>query len=332
MDGTDRELGWEDVGRLGGASGGAPGSALGGSMEGHVGDSGFGEVPGISDAVTSAMVNHFAKEFSKGSASLLPQFLSTARRYFNVSHGYILRKCLWQLVPANSMKKKAEGGELGVEKDWTVRIFNGLEVEIEEPDLYIPIMGFVTYVLLCGLIRGLQDTFHPDVISATITFAMVALVVETTVAKAVLFTAGAVNTPAVDLAALLGYKFFYLSLHIFFGLILGWGHKPTGFVFNLLALGLAIGCGVALWQALRRLARMQPSMGQECVSDVHKLVVKGFPFGQLLVYWCLLPSWPAARQAAAAVVAVAEAVATTVVPALVAVAASASNASEVGAS
>ncbi|CAE8629929.1 unnamed protein product [Polarella glacialis] len=160
--------------------------------------------------------------------------------------------------------------------------------------MYIPTMGFITYVVLCGLVRGLKDNFNSDVLSSIITFALVCLVIETVVVKAALFTAGAVNTPTVDLMSLLGYKFFYLSLHIIFGLLLGRGRKPTGFIFTMLALALAVCCGFALWQALRRLARMQPSHGQECMTDMHSITIKALPVFQALVCWVLLPTWPAA--------------------------------------
>jgi len=301
MDGNDKDFGWEDVGptmigsgqigsQLGGQLGGQlAGAAISGAMAGAAGEGGEGA---MSDAVTNAMISHLTREFSKGSMSLFPQWVSIARQYFNVTHGYVLRKMAWQLVPLPSTKKKSTEGEIGGEKDWTSRMFEGLEVDIEEPDLYIPSMGFVTYVLLCGLIRGLQDEFTPDVLSAAINFAVVLLVVEAAVIKGVLFTAGAVNAPVADLVSLLSYKYFYLSLQLIFGLILGWGHKPSGFLYPLLALGLFVSCGVALWQALRRLTRMQPSMGQECVTDLHKTLIKAVPVIQALVCWTLLPSWP----------------------------------------
>eukprot|EP00439_Symbiodinium_sp_Y106_P080722 s1629_g19.t1 len=91
MDGTDKDLGWEDVG----ARGGAPG----GNMAGRSGLPGKVEAPNISDAVTSAMMNQFARELTSSSLSLWPQFVQIARRYFNVHHGYVLRKLLWQLMP-----------------------------------------------------------------------------------------------------------------------------------------------------------------------------------------------------------------------------------------
>jgi len=289
MDGLDRDLGWEDVGQ-------GEKNREGGAIAGQAG-------PDIHDAVTSAMVNHFARELTHGSLSLWPQIQHAARRYFNVTHGYVLRKMLWQLAPSASPKKKSVDGELGAEKDWSARIFEGLEADIEEPDMYIPAMGFVTYVLLCGLIRGLQDQFHPDVLYTSISFAVIVLVLEVTVVKGALFMAGAVNAPVFDIVALTGYKYFYLSLQLASGLVLFRGHRPEGFLYHLVALGLAASCGLAFWQALRRLARMQPAQGKDFAADVHKMLVKGAAAGQVLICWLLLPSWPKVLAATAAGVA-----------------------------
>jgi len=331
MDGQERDLGWEDVGQHSGQSHGS-GAAAGGAGAGGMPGGQMGAEGPISDAVTKAMVSHFAREFTKGSLSIWPQFVQSARWYFNVTQGYVLRKLLWQLAPLDKTKKKSCDGELGGEKDWTARVSEGLELDIEEPDLYIPAMGFVTYVLLCGLIRGLQDNFHPDVLYATLSFATVALTVETLAVKAALFLAGAVNSPAVDIAALLGYKFFYLSLCIVLGLLLGGGRTPVGLVYHLLQLLLAGGCGAALWQAFRRLTRMQPAHGhaQECAAHQHQLLLKALPVLEAFCCWCLLPSWPAAAAAevagASAVVAEAVSTVTTTAKAVVAAAAAAAAA------
>mmetsp|Transcript_42320 Transcript_42320/g.78828 ORF Transcript_42320/g.78828 Transcript_42320/m.78828 type:complete len:318 (-) Transcript_42320:175-1128(-) len=306
MDGTDKDLGWEDVGTRGVPGGNIPSSA----GRAHPGSQ--TEAPNISDAVTSAMMNQFARELTSSSLSLWPQFVQIARRYFNVHHGYVLRKMLWQLMPFHSTKKKSMDGELGNQKDWTVRIIDGLEVDIEEPDLYIPTMGFVTYVVLYGVVRGVQENFSPEVLSATISSALVILVVEMALMKGALFMAGAVNTPTFDLVALLGYKFFYLSVHLGLGLLCGRGRKPSGFFYGCFVLTLAVSCGIALWQALRRLARMQPSHGQECVTDMHQVCIKVLPVLQAAVCWLLLPSWPKAAAVTAPLEEVAVAVTTTV--------------------
>lgn len=289
MDGQDRDLGWEDVG--------GQSSAAAAPVTGQIGGGGFGgegSLPGgVSDAVTSAMVSHFQRELMKSSMSLWPKLVVEARRYFNVTHGYVCRKVLWQLVPVTSPKRKALDGEILGEKDWTARLQDGLEVEIEEPDLYIPIMGFVTYVVLCAMLKGLSDDFSPDVLGSTVSFALVLLALEVTVAKATLYMGGAVHAPAVDVAALLAYKYLYLSVQILLGFILGFGRKPEGFIYKLLALGLTGSCSVALWQSLRRLARMQPGLGQECQTEIHKIFSQVMPASQAILLWLLMPSWPA---------------------------------------
>lgn len=238
-------------------------------------------------------MSHLAREFTQSSISIWPQFVQTVQQYFNVTHGYVLRKILWQLVPLQSIKKKKFGdGDLATgHKDWTVRSFHGIEMELEEPDLYIPTMGFITYIVLCGVVRGIQEQFSSDTLSATMSFAVAALVLETTTTKIALFMTGAVNASTMDLVAVLGYKFFYLSLQLLIGLILGLGGRP-GFFHTVLSLCLHASCAVALWQALQRLARTQASVGQDYLPDMHKLIIKAVPLLQLVVCYILLPSWP----------------------------------------
>jgi len=202
------------------------------------------------------------------------------------------------LVPVTGTMKKSADGEI-CDKDWTVRVFDGLELDLEEPDTYIPLMGFITYVLLCGFVSGMQDQFNPDVLSATVTYAVIVLTLEVTAAKAVLYMAGAVNAPVIDLAALLGYKFAHLSLQLIVGIILGVGWKPSGFLFQLLSLGFMVSCGASLWQALLRLTRMHPAKGNDIAIEMHKVVSKVLPASQLVLCWLLMPAWPQRIEAVA---------------------------------
>jgi len=279
---------------------GSPAGQMGGSIGGSIGASMGGDIAGaagISDAVTNAMVNHFARELTHNSLSLWPFVVQSARRYFNVTHGYVLKKALWQLLPKSNAKAKSVDGEIGAEKTWDVRLWEGLEMDIEEPDMYIPAMGFVTYVLLCGMIRGVQDAFHPDVLGQSISFAVLVLLLEVSLVKTGLFMAGATQAPVSDLVALSTYKYFHLSLSLISALLLGFGSRPEGYLYQVLNFALMGSCGVALWQSLRRLARMQPSLGQECMTDVHKILIKGIAAAQIFLFWCLTPSWPKAVMA-----------------------------------
>merc|ERR1712136_485994 len=119
----------------------------------------------------------------------------------------------------------------------------------------------------------------------------IVLTLEVTAAKAVLYMAGAVNAPVIDLAALLGYKFAHLSLQLIVGIILGVGWKPSGFPFQLLSLGFMVSCGASLWQALLRLTRMHPAKGNDIAIEMHKVVSKVLPASQLVLCWLLMPAW-----------------------------------------
>eukprot|EP00929_Paragymnodinium_shiwhaense_P102261 TRINITY_DN65454_c0_g1_i1.p1 TRINITY_DN65454_c0_g1~~TRINITY_DN65454_c0_g1_i1.p1 ORF type:complete len:364 (+),score=62.34 TRINITY_DN65454_c0_g1_i1:86-1177(+) len=345
MDRMEKDMGWEDVGIAQGSS--APSGVPSGSMAAPSAAPGLGGAPmaaGVHppqgaapgaagdplaglpvDAVTGAMIGHFQQQIFQGGLSVWPQFIQSSKRYFNVTHGYVLRKVLWQLVPMPAPKRKSTDGELGGEKDWTSRLYEGLEVDIEEPDLYVPLMSFVTYTLLCGVISGLQDKFQPDVLSATVMYAFTLLILELVLVKAVLAMSGAAQAPMVDLAAILSYKYLYLSLQLIAGLFLGFGGKPSGFFYRLITFALTVSCGVALYMVLRKLPRMQsmaPQLGQECVSNLHKFAIQGLPFLQAAVCYLLLPTWPKAREvavvAAASVVApAAAAVSSTIAPAIV---------------
>merc|ERR1712137_1020185 len=242
--------------------------------------------------MTSAMVDHLAREFTQNSLSMWPQIVHIARRYFSVNHGYVLRKLLWQLFPMPFSKKKAVDSEINANKDWTIRTINGLEVDVEEPDMYIPVMGFVTFVLLHSLMQGLQEQFHPGDLSKTITYIVAILAVEVSLAKIALLLLGAMSCSLLDLLALLGYKFFHLSVLILTGLVLGTGKKPEGFLYILISFCLVGSCATALFQALRRFSRIKLSSGQTGLIDNSQIFVKALPILDVFVCWLLLPKWP----------------------------------------
>ena len=50
--------------------------------------------------------------------------------------------------------------------------------------MYIPVMAFVTYILLSTLLAGLRGAFHPEVMGLTATTAFVIVVVEILIIKA----------------------------------------------------------------------------------------------------------------------------------------------------
>ena len=79
------------------------------------------------------------------------------------------------------------------------------------PDLYIPLMSFITYALLIGLRKGLGSGFTPDILINSIWRCLILQLCETMVIKFGL-TVMQVPLPMLDVFAYTGYKYVGLSL------------------------------------------------------------------------------------------------------------------------
>lgn len=94
--------------------------------------------------------------------------------------------------------------------------------DINAPDLYIPMMAFVTYVLLIGLTSGLQSKFHPKVLGETATMVTILTFFEWGAIKLGLYLLNiGVDLSSLDILSLIGYNYVGLiaavSAGIFFG-------------------------------------------------------------------------------------------------------------------
>merc|ERR1712146_234681 len=90
------------------------------------------------------------------------------------------------------------------------------------PDLYIPAMAFVTFVLAIGLVKGVAMKFTPEVMSSVATTCLTVWIAETLLMYgAVYFTLSSTAVRGVgfvDLLALGGYKFVGLVVALLAGL------------------------------------------------------------------------------------------------------------------
>lgn len=84
--------------------------------------------------------------------------------------------------------------------------------DINAPDLYLPLMSFITYALLIGLQKGLQAVFTPDLLIQSITRCLMLQIFETLLIKFGL-SVMSVPLPFLDIFAYTGYKYVGLSLN-----------------------------------------------------------------------------------------------------------------------
>ncbi len=89
--------------------------------------------------------------------------------YFAVDNMYVGKKLGLLLFPFTH-------------SDWAIKYSQDEPVQpkfdVNAPDLYIPSMAYVTYVLVVGYVLGIKNAFSPDKLATTASSALVWLVLE----------------------------------------------------------------------------------------------------------------------------------------------------------
>ncbi|KAJ8257079.1 hypothetical protein COCON_G00192310 [Conger conger] len=103
--------------------------------------------------------------------------------------------------------------------------------DINAPDLYIPAMAFITYILVAGLALGTQNRFSPEILGMQASSALVWLIMEVLATLLSLYLV-TVNTDltTIDLIAFAGYKYVGMIVGVVAGLLFG----RTGYYLMLL--------------------------------------------------------------------------------------------------
>lgn len=80
--------------------------------------------------------------------------------------------------------------------------------EVNAPDLYIPVMAFVTYVLISGISLGLQNRFSPEMLGIQASSVIIWAVMEVLAMWVTLYVLN-IQTPlkVLDLFAFSSYKY-----------------------------------------------------------------------------------------------------------------------------
>lgn len=97
--------------------------------------------------------------------------------------------------------------------------------DINSPDLYIPVMALVTYILLAGVVSGTRGDFHPDNLGMTASRSLGIVFIEFCFIRlgTYLLSIGGEGT-VVDLFSYSGYKFVGIIVTLVFQLfnLTGW--------------------------------------------------------------------------------------------------------------
>lgn len=154
--------------------------------------------------------------------------VSKLKYYFAVDTKYVISKLVLLFFPFTH-------------SDWSVKYEQDGPVqprfEINAPDLYIPTMAYITYVLVAGLVFGMQDRFNPEQIGITASSALAWCIIELAIYSCTLYIIQIeTNLKTLDLLAYSGYKFVGTITSILISLVAG----RAGFYISLIYTNLAL--------------------------------------------------------------------------------------------
>jgi len=271
------------------------------------GNSSFGN-SAIQRAVVGSVMDAVAENvgFSPSQASQLqqwfPNIVSTLRSYFAISHEYVSRKLLFLMFPFvtlvrhqsswnGSSDSAGSGGGIFSSSDSTDK--HKLN-NIYCPDLYIPLMAFVTYILTCGLTRGTLDNFHPEVLSSTATYALVLVALEVLATKAGFYLSNyqGKGVKVLDIIAISGYKFVSLVVIVACGLLTGGTETLYWASFAYSAICASIATRLSLKFAVSERTTTASSQWNGSARNPTSLYLAWIvACAQMPMCWLLTPSW-----------------------------------------
>ncbi|XP_029302602.1 protein YIF1B isoform X2 [Cottoperca gobio] len=211
VDGTDGSQLFEDT------SAAASGSQTGNQQAG-LQAAGF---PSLSDPMSNLAMAYGSSLASQGREMVdknLDRFIpiSKLKYYFAVDTVYVGKKLGLLVFPYMH-----ENWEVSYQQDTPV----APRFDVNAPDLYIPAMGFITYILVAGLALGTQNKFSPELLGVQASSALVWLIMEVLAVLLSLYLV-TVNTDltTIDLLAFSGYKYVGMIVGVVAGLLFG---KPA---------------------------------------------------------------------------------------------------------
>ncbi|KAI3871867.1 hypothetical protein MKX03_012903 [Papaver bracteatum] len=163
-----------------------------------------------SELIQSGLIGAYGEKImesgSKYVQSNMSRYFSDPQYYFQVNDDYVMNKLKVILFPFTHKGQ------------WT-RITEPVHVnqgklsykppiyDINAPDLYIPLMAFVTYIFLSGLLLGLLGRFSPEALHRQFTKGVLGWILQVMLLKGILHSLGNDETPLLDIVSYSGYAF-----------------------------------------------------------------------------------------------------------------------------
>uniref|UniRef100_A0A3Q3JNE1 Protein YIF1 n=1 Tax=Monopterus albus TaxID=43700 RepID=A0A3Q3JNE1_MONAL len=159
----------------------------------------------------SSLANHGKDMVNKEISRFMS--MNKLKYFFAVDSRYVLKKLIILMFPYTH-------------QDWEVRYHRDTPLtprqDVNAPDLYIPTMAFITYILLAGMALGIQKRFSPEVLGLCASTALVWIIIEVLVMLLSLYLLTVhSDLSTFDLIAYSGYKYVGMIFTVLCGLLFG---------------------------------------------------------------------------------------------------------------
>lgn len=183
------------------------------------------------DPASAAVGSHL---FSAGSSLVNERLgrgwasLDALRYYFSVNNSYVKNKLRLLLFPFRH-------------KNWTrlmvsqgdTDAYRAPRDDINAPDLYIPVMAFLTWILLSAILLGQLLQFTPEAFGSSTSKGIAVVLLEVLILKAGYYLlSDGPSPPTLVLAAWSGYKFPGICLNLIAFLLLGTKGYYVSLIYN----------------------------------------------------------------------------------------------------
>lgn len=217
---------------------------------------------------TTSMAAQFAKSsFGHGNEYIQQNFgsfipaTSNLNYYFQISNGYVVKKLALILFPYkhsnwNRLTNINTPGPQGATPGAST-VYSAPTEDINAPDLYIPFMSYVTYILLWAVFQGLKGDFHPQLFGYLSSKAFACLVFDISLLRVGLYVFNCSGSGLFwDTVSFCGYKYVPIIVLLIFKHLVS-----NGWLFYAFMVLVIANFGLFLMRSLRYLILPSSTMG-----------------------------------------------------------------------
>jgi hypothetical protein len=139
--------------------------------------------------------------------------LEKIRPYFNADHSYVIKKLF--MILCAFFPGSAHSSQTHEVLSTPNRLSSN------QPDLYIPLLSFMTYILTIGLSLGTDDKFEPDALGSAGITGFLVLCFEVIAIRVGFLVLNIASLPVLDCVAYSGYKYVGIALSTIVGVAFG---------------------------------------------------------------------------------------------------------------